>query len=393
MLLCSQRVISGIDGLIADIASIALTMETVGQGTAAWVQAIRKGQRCRLWYDVGGHKEIMSAGEVVICKFMERSEGHASMGAPSGFAVYGMLQCRFNKANKIVSGEMVFDVMSCMQQVQRASMMGPDSNIILPNSLEGGKQPTTDVSARLHHSNIYLLSIDVDQARLITTSVPPFRVTHANEAWCRMFSETRGQQADENTFISVEIAACLNISQSQDPTVSIPNEINIMLTRASRGVPGRVAYSRTRLDGSIAMVYVKAVLLANDEGSGEDHIMVTVYEYDTGATRAEESGVVYAALTRAAMEIPAGRAPPPAWGMMGIHHASSSNQFVVPSAAVPAMDDSFAWAQRGMIESGSGGEATYFESSVNMSLPPAWLIKETREGGDTMQQSGHEHGF
>lgn len=60
----------------------------------------------------------MSAGEIVICKFMERSEGHNEVGAPSGFAVYGMLQCKFNKANKIVSAELVFDVMSCMQQFQ-----------------------------------------------------------------------------------------------------------------------------------------------------------------------------------------------------------------------------------------------------------------------------------
>ncbi|CAE7515208.1 unnamed protein product, partial [Symbiodinium microadriaticum] len=76
------------------------------------------GQSCRVWYDVGGRNDIMGAGEVVICKFVERSEGHIGVGAPSGFTVSGMLQCRFNKANKIVSAEIVFDVMSCMQQLQ-----------------------------------------------------------------------------------------------------------------------------------------------------------------------------------------------------------------------------------------------------------------------------------
>lgn len=77
-----------------------------------------RGQSCRVWYDIGGRQDIMSAGEIVICKFIERSEVHVGVGAPSGFVIYGMMQCRFNKANKIVSAEMVFDVMNCMQQYQ-----------------------------------------------------------------------------------------------------------------------------------------------------------------------------------------------------------------------------------------------------------------------------------
>jgi hypothetical protein len=67
---------------------------------------------------VGAKNEILAAGDIVICRFLLRSEGHEGVGAPSGLTKHGMLQCKFNKDNKMVSAEMVFDVMGFMQQFQ-----------------------------------------------------------------------------------------------------------------------------------------------------------------------------------------------------------------------------------------------------------------------------------
>lgn len=163
-------------------------------------------------------------------------------------------------------------------------------------------------------------------------------MVHANEAWCKITTKARGQLIEESLVIGVEAVVCMNISPTQDPSVSISNEINVMLSKASRGVPGRVAYSRTRLDGTTAMVYVRAIPLASDDGSGEDHILLIIHEYDLDSSHAAvESGVLYPALTRSAPDFPTSRAPPSAWGMMSMHHASSG-QF-----ASSLMDDRFSW--------------------------------------------------
>jgi hypothetical protein len=61
---------------------------------------------------------MINAADVVMCRFFMRSEGHDRVGAPTSLAKHGMVRCKFNKANKIVSADMSYDVMSFMQQYQ-----------------------------------------------------------------------------------------------------------------------------------------------------------------------------------------------------------------------------------------------------------------------------------
>ena len=68
------------------------------------------------------------------------SVGHEMVGAFSPCVQHGMLQCRFNKQNKMVSAEMMFDVMGFMQQLQRASSVTPESSIV-PNTLDMAMHP------------------------------------------------------------------------------------------------------------------------------------------------------------------------------------------------------------------------------------------------------------
>ena len=116
-IISSNRVVVGIDAAIADVASLALMVENVGQNTDPWKDAVKRGQSCRVAY-VAGKGDMVAAGDLVMCRYIMRTEGHDLVGAAGACVQHGMLQCRFNRHNKMVSAEMMFDVMGFMQQLQ-----------------------------------------------------------------------------------------------------------------------------------------------------------------------------------------------------------------------------------------------------------------------------------
>ena len=161
----SNRVIVGIDAAIADAASLALMVESVGQNTELWKNAVKRGQSCRVVY-ITGKDDMLSAGDLVMCRYLMKTEGHEVVGAASPVVQHGMVQCRFNKQNKMFSAEMVFDVMGFMQQLQRASLTSPE-NSITPNTIDMALQPSRE-------------------ARAVIKAEPPFALMHVNEAWMEM---------------------------------------------------------------------------------------------------------------------------------------------------------------------------------------------------------------
>lgn len=114
-----QRIITGINSIIAETAALSLMVESIGFATTLWTDSIiHNAQGCRITYEIGGKREIISAGDLVTCRYFMKSEGHENVGSPIQLIQQGMLQCKFNKSNKIISAEMIFDVMSFMQQFQ-----------------------------------------------------------------------------------------------------------------------------------------------------------------------------------------------------------------------------------------------------------------------------------
>jgi hypothetical protein len=67
--------------------------------------------------------DMLAAGDLVMARYVLRTEGHELVGAQSPCIQHGMLQCRFNKQNKMVAAEMMFDVMGFMQQLQVSHSM------------------------------------------------------------------------------------------------------------------------------------------------------------------------------------------------------------------------------------------------------------------------------
>jgi hypothetical protein len=87
------------------------------------------------------------------------------------FGVEGMLYCRFNEQDKLTSVEMVFDVMTVMQQLQRAAGV-PCEYLIVPNSLEGACQRAAT-------------------ARVLVRAEAPYPVLHVNEHWTNLRGQTQ----------------------------------------------------------------------------------------------------------------------------------------------------------------------------------------------------------
>jgi hypothetical protein len=122
----SQRVLKGINSIIADTAAFGIMAESIGFGTSAWTDSfIRSGHGCQIWYEVGKRREIISSGDVVICRYFLKTDNPQSVGSPVPLDQQGMIQFKFSKANKIISIEMIFDVMGFMQQFQVSPLSPP----------------------------------------------------------------------------------------------------------------------------------------------------------------------------------------------------------------------------------------------------------------------------
>ena len=111
------RVLVGIDAIISDAASLALVVESIGQGNDAWKEALRRKEFCSLVYSCK-KGDMIASGDLIMCKYVMTIEGHQKVGSVTGCVQHGMLQCKFNKQNKIISAELSYDVMGFMQQLQ-----------------------------------------------------------------------------------------------------------------------------------------------------------------------------------------------------------------------------------------------------------------------------------
>ena len=76
-----------------------------------------RGQSCRLTYS-SSKDDMLAAGDLIMCRYVMHTEGYDVVGAVSSCVQHGMMQCRFNKHNKMIAAEMMFDVMGFMQQLQ-----------------------------------------------------------------------------------------------------------------------------------------------------------------------------------------------------------------------------------------------------------------------------------
>lgn len=117
----NTRLVQGIDGLVNDCCSLALMCETIGLDSEEWSENIIRGESCSLLYVSDGSSSdyMLNSGEVIMYQYiMKTVKSPARSDNIDSCIQYGMLQCKFNKKNKIVYVEMMYDVMGFMQQLQ-----------------------------------------------------------------------------------------------------------------------------------------------------------------------------------------------------------------------------------------------------------------------------------
>ncbi len=116
--------------------------------------------------------DMLMTENVLMCPFIFRTQDAVQCGALAECIMPGMLRAVFSGRNKLTQIEMVYDAMGFMQQLERAS--GNEGNPhIVPNSLGTSLQP------------------NADEARVITSAVPPYLIVSVNDLWTRTTKYTQ----------------------------------------------------------------------------------------------------------------------------------------------------------------------------------------------------------
>ena len=190
------RISTGINGMIADAASMAVMIESIGSKTNRW-KKIRSDnfEKKRKGEDEGGNgilcrpkamyfvndDDMMIAGDVIMFSFTFRTQDAITCGAFDECVSPGMLRGQFSSHNnKLINMEITYDAFSFMQQLEHASGSDDISTRIIPSSL--------DVA----------LSPNMLEARAITSAKPPYEIKNVNETWTKLYkyseSDAKGQE-------------------------------------------------------------------------------------------------------------------------------------------------------------------------------------------------------
>lgn len=116
--------------------------------------------------------DMLLTENVLMCPFIFRTQDAVLCGALAECIVPGMLRAEFSDRHKLLQLEMVYDAMGFMQQLERASGNEGRAHIV-PNSLETSLQP------------------NAEEARVITTAKPPYRIVSVNQLWTRITKYTQ----------------------------------------------------------------------------------------------------------------------------------------------------------------------------------------------------------
>jgi len=108
-----QRHVVGINAVIADTMSLKVMMQSIPENPVP-------GAVVSIEF-LFGPDDIVICGDSCMCRWIMQTENAVSCGALAEVSKEGMLKAIFTSENKLVLVEQVFDVMSFMQQLKKAS--------------------------------------------------------------------------------------------------------------------------------------------------------------------------------------------------------------------------------------------------------------------------------
>mmetsp|Transcript_16570 Transcript_16570/g.24925 ORF Transcript_16570/g.24925 Transcript_16570/m.24925 type:complete len:439 (+) Transcript_16570:99-1415(+) len=156
---CGIRCMQGIDAVVADTASLHTMLQAL---------ATRHNDKVRMQYYCG-MEDMVCTGDILMCRWVMKTENAVACGANFECFKQGMMTAVFNPQGKLQSVELIFDVMSFMQHLRRASASHAAGFQVVPNTLSLVMITNDDTPA--------------NEARIIFESSPPYKIHFASEKW------------------------------------------------------------------------------------------------------------------------------------------------------------------------------------------------------------------
>lgn len=153
-----QRTILGIDGMMADTASLHVLLNTL-------VDRVRYPTAVIEFRYTLVTEDAVVAGNQMMARWVMSTVNATQCGARMEVAKQGMLCCKFNSAHKIVGLELMFDVMAFMLQLKQAA--GSDSFSVVPNTVQTCQR-------------------SFDKPMVMTLAERPYTIVQVNQLWEQM---------------------------------------------------------------------------------------------------------------------------------------------------------------------------------------------------------------
>ena len=263
----SARMLVGIDALMRDNASMAFMAREICRGKNAWKECVVGRERKPLITFHVDESEMIAAGDLVMCSYVMTLDAYAPDGTPCPCSQSGMVQCNFNKSNKIVSLELIFDVMGFMQHLQRTGLI-PSEGGIVPNTLSMALQPSKE-------------------PRIIVRTDPPYTVVHSNDAWHKV----KGIKPHDSSQ-TIYATDALNAAAGPENPLHI---LQMLIAAVCSGRPvssiirvltGDSGPSPSVRNPAVGLNYIK-VLPLSDRGDQISHALLSIVDIPLNTPEAE----------------------------------------------------------------------------------------------------------
>lgn len=160
-----QRTIMGIEGIMADSASLHVLLNSL-------VDRSRFPHASILFRYTIQLEDAVVSGNQMMARWVMSTTNAVQCGAKMDIVKQGMLCCKFNANNKITSVELIFDVMALMLQLKQAA--GADTFSVIPNTVQTCQR-------------------SFDKPMVMTLAEEPYTIVQVNKLW----EEMTGYKAED----------------------------------------------------------------------------------------------------------------------------------------------------------------------------------------------------
>ena len=157
-----QRTVMGIDGMMADTASLHVLLSSLVDRSRF------PNGKIEFCYTLVTEEAVV-AGNQIMARWVMSTLNATQLGAGMEVSKQGMLCCKFNSAHRITGLELMFDVMALMLQMKQAA--GSDSFSVIPNTVQACQR-------------------SFDKPMVMTLAEGPYTIIQVNQLWENMTGYT-----------------------------------------------------------------------------------------------------------------------------------------------------------------------------------------------------------